>query len=132
MSSRALTQFDRGVQAVLRVERKAIRRGLKIIEQGAIDATTIDNDGNPVDPNMPETERLRGKRLRVAQDMRKSRRDSPVYIDVLSRRIESAEKADALANVGSPRPLNIGVVNIVVPQQQYETIDVTASPTEKK
>ena len=130
--SKALSSLDRGVQAVLRVERKAIRKGLKIVEQGAIDATTIDNDGNPVDPATPEQERLKGKRLRVAQDMRKSRRDSPVYIDVLTRRIESAEKADAMANQGSPRPLNIGSVTIVVAAPQYETIDVTASPTEKK
>jgi hypothetical protein len=129
LSTKALSSLERGVQAVLRVERKAIRKGLKVIEQGALDATTIDNDGIPVSP---DAEPLAGKRLRVALDMRKSRRDSPVYIDVLTRRIEGAEKADALANVGAPRALNIGVVNIVVPQRQYETIDVTASPTEKK
>jgi hypothetical protein len=127
--SKALSSLERGVQAVLRVERKAIRKGLKVIEQGALDATSIDDAGNPV---APDVEPLTGKRLRVAKDMRLSRRDSPVYIDVLTRRIEGAEKADALAGNGAPRPLNIGVVNIVVPQQRYETIDVTASPTEKK
>lgn len=127
--SKSLSVLDRGVQAVLRVERKAIKRGLKIIEQGAVDATGIDDAGIPVSPDV---EPLKGRRLRVALDMRSSRRDSPVYIDVLTRRVESAEKADAMSNQGAPRPLNIGVVNIVVPQQQYETIDVTASPTEKK
>lgn len=127
--SKALSVRERGMQTMLRVERLAIRRGLKVIERGAFDATTIDDEGNPV---APDVEPLTGKRKRVALDMRQSRRNSPVYIDVLTRRIESAEKADAIANQGAPRPLNIGVVNIVVPQQQYETIDVTASPTERK
>lgn len=112
------------IKAIAKVERKVIRKAMRVVEQGALDARTIDDDGLPVEVLKPGDKPLSGKRLRVALDMRKPKRESPVYIDVLTRRLESAEKADAMSNQGSPVQLNVGTVNIVQ-APQYDVIDVT-------
>lgn len=117
--------FKASVKAVQRIERKVIKRALKTIEQGALNATKVDDDGTGVDDEGNPVE-LSVREKRVAMDMRKSKRNAPVYIDVLTRRLESAEKADAMSNQGERAQLNIGTVNIVQAAPQYEVINVDA------
>lgn len=124
-----MSQLTKATGHALRhVERTAIRRAMRVVEQGAFDATSIDDDGVPVGLH---GEKVAGnpRRRRIALDMRQSKRNAPMYIDVLTRRLESAEKADALAAQGAPVHLNIGVVNVVV-APSYQTIDVTAEAKE--
>lgn len=119
MSESALKAADKaGVAAVKFVERKVIRRALRVVEKGALDATLINDNG--LDDQGSEvilTERAK----RVAMDMRKSKRHAPVYIEVLLRRIEGAEKADALRDQGPRPPLNVGVF-VQVQAPEYPTL----------
>jgi len=124
--SKALTRREAGIAAIRQVDRKAIRKAVNLVERGMLDATLINDEGvNDAgeDPfkGLPDAERRR----RIAKDLRKSKRYSPVYVDVALKRIEGAERLDSITEQAAPVSLNIGTVNVVVPRQ-YETVDVTA------
>ena len=61
--------------------------------------------------------------MRVALDMRKSRRNAPTYIDVLLRRLEGHEKAEAIKSQGAPVALNVGTINVVMPPT-YQVLEL--------
>ena len=122
---KALSKVDeQGVQAIVRKERKVIRKARKVVERGALDATAIDDDGNPVAPGVLEG--WDARRMRVAQDMRKAKRQAPVYIDVLTKTLESHDKLEAERNKAAPVQLNIGTINLVKAEDrpQYQVIDI--------
>ena len=99
-----------GVLAIRAKERVVIRRMRRVVEQGALDATKIDDDGPA--PEVGEDEKPWSRdRLRIAQDMRKSKRMAPVYLDHMQRKVDAHD--DREAQKTAPSPLNIGVVNIV-------------------
>jgi hypothetical protein len=116
VTAKALSPMDQaGADLVRRKARSVIRQARKIVEQGAIDATDVNDDGElPVEWD--------ARRRRVALDMRESKRNAPVYIDVLTRRLESHEKLEA-AKAGGNVSLNVAVINVVRPPA-YEEIDV--------
>lgn len=114
MNETRLRPIDQaGVAAVRAVERKVIRRMRKLVEQGALDASLINDNG--LDDQGSEVI-LNERRKRVALDMRKSKRHAPVYIDFMKARVESTERADALRD-GPRLSLNVGVVVEVRPAQ---------------
>lgn len=121
--SKALSTTENAMRAIRQVERTAIRRAKRVIERGAYDATKIDDDGLPVGEAGEEVVR-NPERKRVAMDMRKPKREAPVYVEVMTRRLESAEKLDAASDQGQPVSLNIGVM-VVQQGPQYSTLDVT-------
>lgn len=121
----ALVRAEAAVRAVQRVERKVIKRAMRLVEQGALNAARINDNG--LDDQGSEVI-LNERDKRIALDMRKSKRLAPVYIDVLLRRIESAEKADAL-NGQAKAPLNIGVFVQVAPRE-YPTVEIAAQREE--
>ncbi len=105
------TQADK---AALRVvegkERLIIRRLRRIVEQGALDGSHIDDDGPA--PVVPEGQKpWTPDRLRVARDMRKSKRNAPVYLEHAQRAVEKHDDRQAVQQV--PTQLNVGVINIV-------------------
>lgn len=119
-----LTKQDRReIAAVKSVERAIIRRARRIVEQGALDAAAITDEGLPVEEGL--TEGWTAKRKNVATDMRKAKRAAPVYIDVLARQLESHDKIEAAKTAGAAINLNIGAINIVK-APEYPVIDVTA------
>lgn len=120
--SKALAQADiLGVRAIARKERKVIRKARLVVERGAIDASSIDDEGNPVERGAIEG--WDARRMRVAQDMRKSKRNAPIYIDVLTRTLDTHDKAEAERGKGAPISLNIGAINICK-LPDYPVIDV--------
>lgn len=116
---------EKGREAIRHVDRRAIKKAVRIVERGIVDATQVEDNGltaageNPW-KNEPDAE----QRQRIAKDCRTSRRNAPVYLELALRRIEGAEKLDSLVDASAPVALNIGVVNIVSPPT-YESIDVT-------
>ena len=109
-----------GVRAVLAVERKIIRRMRKLIEEGAINASRINDDG--LDDQGSEVI-LDEQKKRIARDLRKSKRHAPVYLQVFADRVEAAEKADA-ARAQDRQPLNIGmVVQVQIPEYPVKRLD---------
>lgn len=131
MSTKELSTAVASERAVRRVERKVVKKTMHMIERGVLDAAAIDNDGLPVGEAGQEVVKD-PRRLRVARDLRESKRNAPLYIDVAMRRLEQAEKLDALQDHGAMVQLNVGTVNIVQAPPQYQTIDVTATPAERK
>lgn len=121
--SKALSVQEQSTRAVQRAERKVIKRTQNLIERGVLDASRIDDDGMPVRPQDQEVV-SDARRHRIAMDMRQSKRNAPLYIDVGLRRLENAEKLDAAEKVGAMVQLNVGTVNIVQ-APQYDVIDVT-------
>ena len=115
MSNTLTGPVSSGVKAIQQIERQVIRKARRVVEQGALDATAIDDEG-------PAPEGWDERRTRVARDMRQSKRNAPVYIDVLSRIVENHDKIEA-ARAGGPVQLNVGVVN-VVQAPNYPVIDV--------
>lgn len=109
-----------GVAAVRFVERKVIRKMRRLIEEGALNATLINDDG--LDDQGSEVI-LSEQKKRIARDLRKSKRLAPIYLEVCHRRVEAAEKADALR--GQERqPLNIGlVVQVQIPDYPVLRLD---------
>lgn len=127
MKMTALSERDKAGEAAVRfTERVVIRRMLRVIEKGALDATLVNDDG--LDDQGSEV-LLNERAKRIARDMRKARRNAPAYIDVALRRLESAEKADALRASNTRAPLNIGVFVQVAPPS-YPSIDVSATVKE--
>lgn len=121
MIEKPLRKIDQdGFNAVRRVERNVIRRMRKLVEEGAINASRINDDG--LDDQGSEVI-LNEQAKRIAKDLRKSKRHAPVYLDVYYRRVEGAERADALRD-GPKLNLNIGtlvqVQAIQYPVQQIE------------
>lgn len=112
---------------VTRVERKVLRKARRLVEEGAVNATRINDNG--LDDQGSEVI-LDEERKRIALDMRKSKRHAPVYIDVLLRRVESAEKAQALQGAGRG-PLNVGVFVHVAPPQ-YPAIEIAAKEDDER
>lgn len=119
---KALSRPDElGLRAIVRKERKIIRRARLVVERGAIDASSIDDDGNPVASG--SVAGWDARRMRVAQDMRKSKRNAPIYIDVLARTLETHDKAEAEAGKGAPINLNFNA--IIIPRlPEYPVIDI--------
>lgn len=102
---------ERSKQAVLAVERAVIRKMRRYVEQGALDASRINDNG--LDDSGSEVF-LNERRKRIAMDLRKSKRHAPVYLDVYKARVEAAERLDA--ERAAPRgDLNIGVFVEVKP-----------------
>lgn len=117
MSEKRLSEIDqRSAAVVLRKERSIIRKARRVVERGAIDATAIDDDG-------PAPADWDARRVRVARDMRASKRNAPVYIDVLSGILDRHAKVEA-AKAAAPVPLNIAVINVVQAPPSYEVLDV--------
>lgn len=122
---RKLTRAEkREVNRIKHLERQIIRRARQVVERGGVDATAIDDEGNEVERGV--TEGWSARRRRVALDMRKSKRNAPVYIDVLTRIVENHDKAEAAKQQAAPIQLNIGSIN-VVKAPEYPVIDVTAT-----
>lgn len=108
---KALTKPDQaGIKAGLAVERRVIRRAMRVVERGALNATLINDDG--LDDQGSEV-LLNERDKRVARDLRKSKRLAPVYLEVLLRRLESAEKIDAMRDQGPKVALNVGKLLVV-------------------
>ena len=132
--SKALSTTEMAVKAIRHADRVALKRAMKTVERGMMDATVIDDDGMSVmDAAGAPLEEARSvvndpKRKRVAMDLRKPKRESPVYAEFMIRRIESAEKLDAAADQGGPVHLNVGSVTIVQ-AQTYESVNVDARET---
>lgn len=124
--SRPLTKREEaGVAAVRFVERKVIRRMRRLVEHGALNATRINDDG--LDDQGSEV-LLNEQEKRIAMDLRKSKRHAPVYLDVHLRRVEAAEKADALRDQPKTN-LNIGVF-VEVRAPEYPTLRIDTKATE--
>jgi hypothetical protein len=109
---------DPGLAVIRNIERRVIKRALRVVEQGALNATLINDDGR--DDQGSEV-LLSEREKRVAMDMRKAKRFAPIYIDVLLRRVESAEKADALRAEGPRLGLNVGVF-VQVKAAEYQSV----------
>lgn len=108
---KALNRIDQaGVRAGRAAERQVIRRAMRVVEKGALNATLINDDG--LDDQGSEVI-LNERDKRVARDLRKSKRMAPVYLEVLLRRLESAEKVDAMRDQGPKLALNVGKVVVV-------------------
>lgn len=108
---KALRPLDQaGIRAGRAAERGVIRRAMRVVEKGALNATLINDDG--LDDQGSEVI-LNERDKRVARDLRKSKRMAPVYLEVLLRRLESAEKIDAMRDQGPKVALNIGKVVMV-------------------
>jgi hypothetical protein len=104
---KVLRKLDQaGADAVRMVERRVIRKMRRLIEEGAIDASRINDNG--LDDQGSEVI-LSEQRKRIAMDLRKSKRHAPVYLDVYYRRVEGAERTDALRD-GPKLNLNIGTL----------------------
>jgi hypothetical protein len=111
-----------GAAAVRAVERKVIRKMRRLIEEGAINASLINDDG--LDDQGSEV-LLSEQKKRIARDLRKSKRHAPVYLEIYNRRVESAERVDAMR--GQDRqPLNIGVV-VQVALPEYPVLQLEPS-----
>ncbi len=122
---RKLTKLDKeGIKAMERLERRVVRKARAIVEQGSVDATALTDEGTPVEEGL--TKGWSARRRNVANDMRKSKRNAPVYIDVATRIVETADKMEAAKSQAAPIQLNIGAINVVT-APQYEVIDVTAT-----
>lgn len=113
-----------GAEAVRHVERKVIRRMRRLIEEGAIDATRINDDG--LDDNGSEVI-LSSQKKRIALDLRKSKRHAPVYLEVFYKRVEGSEKA--IADRDAPR-INLNIGSLV--QVQAVTYPVVAIDTKRE
>lgn len=126
MSSEALMKPQE--QALRLTERKVIRRAKLIIEQGCIDAASINDDGANDEGEQPFT----GRRRRVALDLRQSARNKKTYLEFMLRRVEGAEKIEAARDQGPKYQLNNCVVINVTPreypEQEVGVIDVAAEP----
>lgn len=118
---RELSKIDQaGVAAVRFVERKVIRKMRRLIEQGALNASRINDDG--LDDQGSEVI-LNEQEKRIARDLRKSKRHAPIYLEVYHRRVEASEKADAL-RTGDRPALNIGlVVQVQMPEYPVLRLD---------
>lgn len=104
--TKQLRKIDQvGMEAVRHAERRVIRKFRRLAEQGALDATLINDNGLNDDGSEVI---LSERRKRVAMDMRKSKRHAPVYIDFMKARVEAAEEADAMRE-GPKLNLNVGV-----------------------
>lgn len=124
-----LTKLDQaGIKAGRAVERKVIRRAMRVVERGALNATLINDDG--LDDQGSEVI-LNERDKRIARDLRKSKRHAPVYLEVLLRRLESAEKIDAMRDQGPKQALNIGKV-VVVQQAAYPVQRIDAGKDEDR
>lgn len=99
-----------GVKAGLAMERRVIRKAMKVVERGALNATMINDDG--LDDQGSEVI-LNERDKRIARDLRKSKRHAPVYLEVLLRRLEAAEKLDAMKDQGPKLSLNVGKMVVV-------------------
>ncbi len=78
----------------------------RLVEEGAINASRINDDG--LDDQGSEVI-LNEQAKRIAKDLRKSKRHAPTYLDIYYRRVEGAEKAEALRD-GPKLNLNIGTL----------------------
>lgn len=119
--TKALRKIDQvGADAVRMVERKVIRKMRRLIEEGAINASRINDNG--LDDQGSEVI-LNEQAKRIAMDLRKSKRHAPTYLDVYYRRVEGAERADALRD-GPKLNLNIGtLVHVQAIQYPIKAID---------
>lgn len=106
-----MNKIDRaGIKAGLAMERRVIKRAMRVVEKGALNATLINDDG--LDDQGSEVI-LNEREKRIARDLRKSKRHAPVYLEVLLRRLEAAEKIDAARDQGPKVALNVGSVVVV-------------------
>ena len=107
MIEKPLRKIDQaGFDVVRRVERNVIRKMRRLIEEGAINASRINDDG--LDDQGSEVI-LNEQAKRIARDLRKSKRHAPTYLDIYYRRVEGAERAEALRD-GPKLNLNIGTL----------------------
>lgn len=129
MSEGALSRNDQlGMREAKAVERRVIRRARKIIERGIEDATMVTDEG--VDDSGSEV-LLDERRKRIAMDLRKSKRNAPIYLDIAARMIESHDKIEAARNHGPRTQLNnYTVINFTPPT--YETISLDPIPEDGK
>lgn len=119
MKPARLNKLDQaGIRAGRAIERKVIRRAMKVVERGALNATLINDDG--LDDQGSEVI-LNEREKRIARDLRKSKRHAPVYLEVLLRRLEAAEKIDAMRDQGPKLALNVGKI-VVVQSAAYPTL----------
>lgn len=108
-----MNAIDRaGIKVGRALERKVIKRARQAVERGALNAARINDNG--LDDQGSEVI-LSEREKRIAMDMRKSKRNAPVYIEVLLRRTENAEKLSALRDQGPKVALNVGQVVLVQP-----------------
>lgn len=124
-----LTKLDKQtLKAAERAERRVVRKARAIVEQGAVDATAITAAGTIIEGvAVDEKGRPEGwsaRRLNVARDMRESKRNAPIYLDIATRIVETADKLEAAKQQAAPVQLNIGTINVVT-APEYEVIDVT-------
>jgi hypothetical protein len=124
------SEIEKVQQQTLRLtERTVIRRAKKLIEQGVLDAASINDDGT--DDNGVQL--FEGTRRRVALDLRQTARNKKAYLEFALRRIEGAEKIEAAREQAPKYQLNNCVVINVTPreypEQEVGVIDVTAEPT---
>lgn len=104
------------------IHRRVVRRALRKLEVAAERAMEIDDDGLSV----PEPQRAD----HVAKDLRKSKRESPMYIDVLLRRTEFVEKLEAARETeGKGVQLNIGTVAVQVVVTEYPSMKIDEGKT---
>ncbi len=127
MSETALTKIDQlGMAVAKATERRVIRKARKIIERGIQDAASINDDGlddSAADVLLDEHGRVDERRRRIAKDLRKPKRDAPMYLDVSVRMLESHDKIEAARNHGPRTQLNnYTVINFTPPT--YETISL--------
>lgn len=100
-----------GARFLRNSEREIIRRMRHRIEKGILNASLVNDDG--LDDQGSEVI-LNEREKRVARDLRKSRRNAPVYLEFQLRRVEGAEKAELLRD--QPKvSLNIGTLVQVQP-----------------
>jgi hypothetical protein len=125
--SKALTVTEAAVKAVEKAQSKALRKARRVIERGLVDATGLNEDGQPVDDDAAQ---MRGRRLQVARDLRQPVRNMPSYLKLAADRLNMQDKIAAAEKVQAPVSLNIGTVVHVAPPQ-YEVIDVTATVKEE-
>lgn len=124
-----LSRLDQiGVKAGLAAERQVIRRAMRVVEKGALNATLINDNGLN---DQGKEVGLNERDLRIARDLRKSKRMAPVYLEVLLRRLESAEKADALRDQGPKVSLNVGKV-VVVQSVAYPVLSLPDRKDEER
>jgi hypothetical protein len=126
----ALVQQREANDAVKYTERRVLRKARRLIEDGILHATLIDDFGVPVDAENPP--QLTKQQMRIALDLRDSKRNAKMYIDTAIRVSELALKAEAIKSQGGPVQLNIGTINIVRREEyQYPVIDVDAKDVTK-
>lgn len=116
-----------GVKALQRARSKAMRKTQRLLERGIVDAASIDDYGNPVEEGAPE---LRGRRRRIALDLREPVRAMKSYLKLAAGLVSDEKKIEAAQAVANPTPINIGTIVHVAPAQ-YEPIDVTHTKIEE-